>query len=73
MEKVAEAAGISKVTLYNYFPSKEALFDSVATEPRIETFDLGIEGLAEAFTACARALFARDRRSIRARLCQAVC
>jgi TetR/AcrR family transcriptional repressor of mexJK operon len=29
MESVAHASGVSKVTIYNYFPSKEALFEAV--------------------------------------------
>lgn len=33
MEGVARAAGISKVTLYNYFASKAALFNAIVTEP----------------------------------------
>ena len=28
MESIAKASGVSKMTIYNYFPSKEALFES---------------------------------------------
>lgn len=31
MEVVAQAAGVSKMTLYNYFPSKDALFEACVT------------------------------------------
>jgi AcrR family transcriptional regulator len=38
MERIAEAAGMSKVTLYGYFPDKEAAFLAVA-----ESFSVEIE------------------------------
>lgn len=31
MDAVAQASGVSKMTLYNYFPSKEALFEACVT------------------------------------------
>ena len=34
MDQVAEAAGLSKPTLYQYFPSKEALFARMMLEKR---------------------------------------
>jgi TetR/AcrR family transcriptional repressor of mexJK operon len=40
LERIAESAGTSKVTLYSHFPSKEALFNVVATENRVILFNL---------------------------------
>jgi TetR/AcrR family transcriptional repressor of mexJK operon len=45
MERIAESAGTSKVTMYKYFSSKEDLFNAIANESRTMAFDLNIEGL----------------------------
>jgi TetR/AcrR family transcriptional repressor of mexJK operon len=45
IEKIAESAGTSKVTVYKHFPSKEELFSSVANEARINKFSLNVKGL----------------------------
>lgn len=45
VDKVAEAAGTSKVTLYSYFPSKEALFDAMLTQPVAASFDVATQSL----------------------------
>lgn len=45
LERIAESAGTSKVTLYCHFPSKEALFNVVATENRAILFNLDTESL----------------------------
>ena len=34
MEQIAEEAGLTKPTLYNYYPSKDALFEAVMTAPK---------------------------------------
>lgn len=45
MDRIAESAGTSKVTMYNHFPSKEALFNAIATEDRTHAFDLNMDSL----------------------------
>lgn len=47
MQEVSEAAGVSRGTLYRYFPNKESLLDAVAKFDR-RTFN---EGLAEALAS----------------------
>lgn len=39
MDEIAHKAGISKGSLYNYFTSKEAIFEAVVTEDIIPTID----------------------------------
>src|ERR1700734_1463756 len=48
MQEVSEAAGVSRGTLYRYFPSKDRLIDAVAVydEPSFT------DGLATALSAC---------------------
>jgi TetR/AcrR family transcriptional repressor of mexJK operon len=46
MEKIAECARTSKVTVYTYFSSKEALFNAIFNEERTEFFALDIDSLA---------------------------
>ncbi|MEV8308180.1 TetR/AcrR family transcriptional regulator [Streptomyces flavidovirens] len=52
MDAIAAGAGVSKVTVYNHFGSKEALFTAVITEALDEPLGsasaAGLEGLAEA-------------------------
>jgi AcrR family transcriptional regulator len=48
MQEVSEAAGVSRGTLYRYFPSKDRLLDAVAIFDE-HTFT---EGLAAALAAC---------------------
>ncbi len=48
MQEVSEAAGVSRGTLYRYFPSKECLLDAVAVFDE-RTFN---QGLASALAAC---------------------
>jgi AcrR family transcriptional regulator len=48
MQEVSEAAGVSRGTLYRYFPCKDRLLDAVATFDE-HTFS---EGLATALAAC---------------------
>jgi len=48
MQEVSEAAGVSRGTLYRYFPSKECLLDAVAIFDE-RTFN---EGLASALATC---------------------
>ena len=48
MQEVSEAAGVSRGTLYRYFPSKERLLDAVATFDE-HSF---AEGLAAALATC---------------------
>ncbi|SDX94961.1 transcriptional regulator, TetR family [Variovorax sp. YR634] len=45
MDGIAEASGVSKVTLYKYFPSKEALFNATVNEPVRQALDLDIASL----------------------------
>ena len=49
MQEVSEAAGVSRATLYRYFPSKDHLMDAVAVFDE-HTFN---EGLAVALAATA--------------------
>jgi len=53
MERIAAAAYVSKVTLYKYFPSKEALFNAIVTEPMRQAFDLDVAALDPADPAAA--------------------
>jgi AcrR family transcriptional regulator len=39
MDAIAQASGVSKVTIYRYFPSKEALFEAVVGQRTDEVFD----------------------------------
>ncbi|MFF1274187.1 TetR/AcrR family transcriptional regulator [Streptomyces marokkonensis] len=52
MDAIAAAAGVSKVTVYNHFGSKEALFTAVVTgaldEPLTEDASAALERLTEA-------------------------
>ncbi|MFJ4750580.1 TetR/AcrR family transcriptional regulator [Streptomyces albogriseolus] len=52
MDSIAAEAGVSKVTVYNHFGSKEALFTSVITsaldEPLAGESSAALEGLADA-------------------------
>ncbi|MCC9705548.1 TetR/AcrR family transcriptional regulator [Streptomyces sp. MNU76] len=52
MDAIATEAGVSKVTVYNHFGSKEALFTAVITgaldEPLAGSAETALEGLAEA-------------------------
>ncbi|GAA4560379.1 TetR/AcrR family transcriptional regulator [Streptomyces collinus] len=52
MDSIAAEAGVSKVTVYNHFGSKEALFTAVITtaldEPLAGESSAALEGLAEA-------------------------
>lgn len=41
MEEIAQRAGVTKGTLYLYFPSKEALFRSVVTETLVPVLEEG--------------------------------
>jgi TetR/AcrR family transcriptional repressor of mexJK operon len=45
MDRIAASAEVSKVTLYKYFPSKEALFNAIVNEPIRHAFSLDLEGL----------------------------
>jgi TetR/AcrR family transcriptional repressor of mexJK operon len=45
MDRVAAAAGVSKVTLYAHFSSKEALFNATVTEPLRATLAPQLDGL----------------------------
>lgn len=45
MDRIAAGAEVSKVTLYNYFPSKEALFSALVNEPIQRAFDLDVDAL----------------------------
>jgi AcrR family transcriptional regulator len=49
MQEVSEAAGVSRGTLYRYFPSKEHLIDAVAV---FDEYSFS-EGLASTLAACA--------------------
>ena len=40
MESIAKASGVSKMTIYNYFPSKEALFESCIASRTDQVFHL---------------------------------
>src|SRR3954465_14058296 len=40
LEDVAERASVSKGTIYNYFPSKEALFEEMVRQTLGDLFDL---------------------------------
>lgn len=46
MDEIAQRAGLSKPTLYQYFPSKEALFEAMMLAPRDEMM-LAIEAEAD--------------------------
>ncbi len=41
MEAVAKASGVSKMTIYSYFPTKRALFEAVIGQRVEAVFDLG--------------------------------
>ena len=61
MEGIAEAAPVSKVTLYSYFPDKAAIFDAVAEKvaqdlmelvtTELEAFDNSVDAVVAALTA----------------------
>ncbi|OBS09454.1 TetR/AcrR family transcriptional regulator [Acidihalobacter prosperus] len=39
MDAIAQASGVSKVTIYRYFPTKEALFEAVVAQRTDQVFD----------------------------------
>ena len=45
LERIAQAAGTSRVTIYSYFGSKEALFNAIVFEPVREQVVVGMEAL----------------------------
>ena len=45
MEGIAASAGVSKVTVYSYFPSKEALFNAIVNRPIQRAFEFDVEEL----------------------------
>jgi AcrR family transcriptional regulator len=58
LEEVARRAGVTKGTVYLYFPSKEALFKAVVRETIVPVIAQG-EALAQSFTGSARELVER--------------
>ena len=49
MESIAKASGVSKMTIYNYFPNKEALFETCIASRTDEVFHLSkLDGRAAA-------------------------
>jgi len=56
LENVARRAGVTKGTIYLYFPGKEALFKAVVRETIVPVIAEG-EKLAQSFTGSARELF----------------
>ena len=77
MERIAEAAGMSKATLYSYFPDKEAVFKNVArsfAEALRDSFETALsrEGrieqrIADALVGKHLAVFSRVRGSSHSR------
>lgn len=62
MEDVARRAGVTKGTVYLYFPGKEALFKSVVRETIVREIERG-EALAETHTGSAADLLVALMRS----------
>jgi AcrR family transcriptional regulator len=58
LEDIARRAGVTKGTIYLYFPSKEALFKALVRETIVPVIAKG-EAFAKSFTGSARALFER--------------
>lgn len=58
MERIAALADVSKVTLYRYFPSKQALFDAVVNEPLRRVVALDVVALDPANPRAALLKFA---------------
>ena len=56
LEDVARKAGVTKGTIYLYFPSKDALFKALVRETIVPVLAKG-ETIAQAHTGSARALF----------------
>jgi AcrR family transcriptional regulator len=77
MERIAEAAGVSKVTLYGYFSDKEAVFQGVArtfADRLLAAFETALAGdaapdqrIADALAGKHLAVFDTVRRSAQAR------
>jgi AcrR family transcriptional regulator len=76
MERIADAAGMSKVTLYGYFADKEAVFEGVARnfadrlllafEAALAADGLATQRVAEALVGKHRAVYDTVRRSAQA-------
>jgi AcrR family transcriptional regulator len=60
LSAVATAAGVSRPTLYRWFPTKEDLFVAIATDEE-EQFDLGLRAVLAAHRSPARQLDAAMR------------
>jgi AcrR family transcriptional regulator len=77
MERIAEAAGMSKVTVYSYFPDKEATFAAVAQrfgDRLLQAFELALHADEPLADRVAKALLGKHltvqntvRRSVEAR------
>jgi AcrR family transcriptional regulator len=64
MEAIARAAGVSKATLYSYFPDKEAAFVAVAERLAarlLAAFEAGLEGDGDIARRAHGALVAKHR------------
>jgi AcrR family transcriptional regulator len=55
MSAVANAAGVSRPTLYRWFPTKDDLLSAIAVYEE-EQFDLGVRALVDAYRSPARRL-----------------